>query len=83
MDHPFSRHKVSTLQGEKIDCDVYLKPPKEAETSKLRKLNITAYGLCDAPHAWYITVKDVLMKTGVKKKTNLMILFSIVTIIIS
>ena len=59
--------KSAFLQGKKIYCDVYLKPPKEAETSKLWKLNITAYGLCDAPNAWYISVKYVLMKTGVKK----------------
>ena len=52
----------------KIDRDVYLKPLKEAETSKLWKLNITAYGLCDAPRTWYISVSDVLMKTSVKKK---------------
>ena len=59
--------KSAFLQGKKIDRDVYLKPTKEAETSKLWKLNITAYGLCDAPRAWYISVKDVLRKTGVKK----------------
>ena len=50
-----------------IDCDVYLKPPKETETSRLWKLNITAYGPCHATRAWYIIVNDVLMKTGVKK----------------
>ena len=60
MDHSFS-------QGKKINHGVYLKPPKEAETLKLWKMNIIAYGLCDIPHAWYISVKDVPMKTGLKK----------------
>ena len=49
--------KLAFIQGKKIDRDVYLKSPKEAEASKLWKLNITAYGLCDAPRAWYIRVK--------------------------
>ena len=55
------------MQGKKIDRHVYLKPPKEGETLKLWKLNITAYGLFDAPRVWYISVKNVLMKTDVKK----------------
>ena len=55
------------LQSKKIDREVYLKSQKETETSRLWKLNITAYGLCHDPHAWYISVNDVLMKTGVKK----------------
>ena len=59
--------KSAYFQSKKIDHDVYLKPPKETETSRLWKLNITAYGLCHATHAWYISVNDVLMKTGVKK----------------
>ena len=73
--------KSTFLQGQKIDRDVYLKLPKEAETSNIWKLNITAYDLCDAPRVWYISVKDVLMKTGTKKK-KMMILFPIGIIII-
>ena len=43
---------------------MFLKPPKEAQTDKIWKLNITVYGLCDAPRAWYLSVKEELAKTG-------------------
>ena len=55
MDHPFFWHKISIFTREKIDSDVYLKPQNEAKTSKLWKLNVAAYGLCNAPHALYIS----------------------------
>ena len=44
--------KSAFLQGQAINRDVFLKPPKEAGTKKLWKLWITIYGLCDAPRAW-------------------------------
>lgn len=44
-----------------------LKPPKDAHTKKLWKLNTTVYGLGDAPRAWYLCVKDELLKIGVMK----------------
>ena len=59
MDHSLDI-KLGLIQGKKIDRDVYLKSPKEAGTWKFWKLNITAYGLCDAPRAWYIRVKMFL-----------------------
>ena len=49
--------KSAFSQGTGIDCDVHLKLPKEAEV----------YGLCDGPRIWYISVKDVLLKTGSEK----------------
>ena len=39
----------ASLQGKNIDRDMYLKPPSEAGTKNLWKLNISVYGLCDAP----------------------------------
>ena len=52
------------LQGKPIERDVYLKPPKEAHTKKIWKLNINVYGLDDAPRARYHCVKEELIKTG-------------------
>ena len=49
--------KSAILQGEGLDQDIYLKPPKEAGTKKLWKLKATVYGLCDAPRVWYIVLK--------------------------
>ena len=42
---------------------MFLKPPKEAGTDKLQKLLITVYGLCDAPRAWYLRIKEVFKKS--------------------
>ena len=39
------------LQGQPINREIFLKPPKEAGTDKLWKLLITVYGLRDAPKA--------------------------------
>ena len=41
-----------------------LKPPKEALTKKIWKLNATMYGFCDAPRAWYLSIEQELIKTG-------------------
>ena len=46
---------------------VLLKPPIESGTNKFWKLNISAYGLCDASHSWYLSLKSVLLKTGATK----------------
>ena len=53
------------MQGKSIERDVFIKPPKEANTNKLWKLNTTVYGLCDAPREWYLIVKKELLATGV------------------
>ena len=64
--------RAAFLQGNPIDRDVYLKPPKEAHTKKLWKLNTTVYGLGDAPRAWYLCVKDELLKIGGMKRSLIM-----------
>ena len=56
--------RAAFLQGKPIERDVYLKPPKEAHTKKIWKINITVYGLCDAPRAWYLSMMGELIKTG-------------------
>lgn len=58
--------KAAFLQGESIDRDIYLKPPKEFDNGSLWKLKKTVYGLCDAARSWYFRVKDVLLKIGMK-----------------
>ena len=59
--------KSTFLQGNKIYREVYLKAPVEAGTSKLWKLNISVYGLCDAPRTWYLSLKYVLLRAGATK----------------
>ena len=59
--------KAAYLQGDDIKREVYLKPPKEFDTGQIWKLKKTVYGLCDAARAWYMRVKDELIKLGVEK----------------
>ena len=62
--------KAVFLQGKPIERNVYLKPPKEAQTEKIWRLNTKVYGLCDAPRAWYLSVKQELIKTGGTKSKH-------------
>ena len=39
------------------------------ETIKLWKLQTAAFGLCDAPRVWYLSVKEVLKKSGAINST--------------
>ena len=57
------------LQGHPIEREVYLKPPKAAieNTNTAWKLNVTVYGLADAPKAWFQTVTDFFLSIGGKK----------------
>ena len=54
--------KTSFLQGKKIDRTVIIKPPEEAQTNKLWKLNKCVYGLADTPRCWYLRLKEELLK---------------------
>ena len=56
--------KSAFLQGQPINREIFLKPPKEAGTEKSWKLLITVYGLCDAPRAWYLKMKEIPEKSG-------------------
>ena len=56
--------KSAFLQGKRLDRDIYLKPPKEANTSKVWKLNQAVYGLCDAGRHWYDRVKNEFVNIG-------------------
>ena len=57
--------KAAYLQGDKINREVYLKPPDEFNKGQLWKLKKTIYGLCDAARAWYMRVKSELISLGV------------------
>ena len=59
--------KSALLQGKNIDRELYLKPPSKASTTNLWKLNISVYKLCNAPRAWYLSLKSVFEKDGAKK----------------
>ena len=51
--------KTAFLQGKKIDRTIIIKPPKEAQTNKLWKLNKCVYGLTDAPRCWYLRTSQI------------------------
>ena len=56
--------KSAFLQGKPLNRTVYLKPPKEANTSKAWKLKQAVYGLSDAGRHWYDRVKIEFLKLG-------------------
>ena len=63
------RWKVQTIdvktafpQGKQIEKLVYLRPPKEAHTNKIWKLQKCLHGLADANRYWYLRVKEGLVK---------------------
>ena len=44
---------------------MFIQPPPELESDdKMWKLNVCVYGLSDAPRAWYLRVKEVLISLG-------------------
>ena len=54
------------LQGKQLDRDVYIRPPLEAETDFLWKLNKCLYGLADAPRMWFIELSETLESFGME-----------------
>ena len=58
--------KTAFLQGEEFDREVYLYPPKEANTNRIRKLKKCVYGLADASLKWYGRVKSFLFQNNGK-----------------
>ena len=59
--------KSAFLQGHLLKRPVYIKPPKEAGTEKLWKLNKCVYGLTDASRMWYLRVDKFLRNMGLEK----------------
>ena len=59
--------KAAFLQGKELDRDVYLKPPKEANSKgKLWRLKRCVYGLKEASRFWYFRALDELTALGCK-----------------
>ena len=57
--------KTAFLQGEKLEREVYILPPKEAnESGKLWRLKKCVYGLSDASLKWYNKVKKTIKNLG-------------------
>ena len=59
--------KTAFLQGEQLDRNVYIKLPKEAETTSVWKLRKCVYGLNVASWYWYNCVTEELTKIGLEK----------------
>ena len=58
--------KSAFLQGNKIERDLFVKPPKEFDDGCLWKLKKNVYGLNDAARAWYSRLKEVLLGLGMQ-----------------
>ncbi len=54
------------LQGHPISRDLFLVPPKFAQTTKLWKLKKCPYGLVDAGRQWYLKIQQNLKDLGGK-----------------
>ena len=56
--------KTAFLQGQPMDREVYIRPPKESLSNKIWRLNKCVYGLSDASLQWYNKVKSVMIESG-------------------
>ena len=56
------------LQGQPINRDIYIKPPREVIIErKIWRLCKTAYGLVDTARNWFLSVKEELLKLSCKQ----------------
>jgi len=56
--------KTAFLQGQNMDREVYVVPPKEANSNGIWLLNKCVYGLSDASLYWYKKLKSVVLENG-------------------
>ena len=61
--------KTAFLNNDNLTRDIYVRPPKEAQTSKLWKLRKTIYGLRDASRSWYLKLTEKLILQGCTKSS--------------
>ena len=54
--------KAAFLQGNSIARDVFIRPPIEAKTTRVWKLQKCVYGLNDASRHWYLRLREELTK---------------------
>ena len=57
-------YKTAFLQGNPISRELYVKPPKEANTEKVWLLKKTVYGLNDAPREWHLRLRNAVINLG-------------------
>ena len=55
------------LQGNSLDREIFVKPPKEANTKNIWKLNKCVYGLNEASRYWYNRVYEEFLNIGLMK----------------
>ena len=60
-----SASKPHSFKTKNIDRMVILKPPKQAPTNKLWKLNKCVYSLADVPRCWCLKLKEKLLKLNI------------------
>ena len=56
--------KCAFLQTDTISREIFVKPPKEAQTNKVWRLKKTVYGLMDASRVWFLKVTKELTLLG-------------------
>ena len=56
--------KTAFLQGQHMDREVFIRPPREANCNGVWLLNKCVYGLSDASLHWYMKVKTVMIEQG-------------------
>ena len=57
--------RMAFLQGTQLECTIYIRPPKEANTDQIWRLCKCIYGLADAPRHFYLHLRDELLALGV------------------
>lgn len=67
-------------EGDAINREIHLKPPKEFFRGQLWLLKKTAYGLDDTARAWHLGLKEVLLGVGMNDGGELSELYSTVLI---
>ena len=56
--------KTAFLEGKKIEREVYIRAPKEANTNRIWRLQKCVQSLANARGYWYLRVKEELFKLG-------------------
>ena len=64
MAFEICQHQNCIPPRKKIEREVHIQAPKEANTNKIWRLQICAHGLADASRYWCLQVKKELFKPG-------------------
>ena len=56
--------KTAFLQGDFIEREVFMIPPKEANSENVWKIRKAVYGLNDGPRQWYVRLRNTIIGTG-------------------